>query len=223
MRSENRLRRAGLCAAAVLLVALTGCRQGMYDQPKMESYEASDFFADGASARPLPAHTVPRGFLRDDPGYWTGVGPDGALATAPPMPVDRALLEHGRQRFDAFCSMCHGRTGRGDGMVVQRGYPQPTSFLDPRLVEQPVGYVYNVITAGFGRMPSYASQIRPDDRWAIATYVKVLQAAQEVPLSALPAAVQGEFEQALREAEAEQAAAGGHGSDHGSDGHGADH
>lgn len=168
-------------------VAFAGCRQGMFDQPKKEAYEASPFFADGASARPLPAHTVARGQLREDPGYHLGVGADGAIVEQPPMAVDRALLERGRARYEAFCSMCHDRAGTGNGMVVQRGFPPAASYHQERLRAMPAGYFVNVIAAGFGRMPSYASQIPPEDRWAIAVYVKVLQAAaQGTPFDALP-------------------------------------
>ena len=186
-------------AALLAAVALAGCRQGMFDQPKKEPYEASGFFADGASVRPLPEHTVARGHLRDDRAYHLGVDENGMLVTEPPMTVDRALIERGRQRYDAYCSMCHDRAGTGNGMVVQRGFPQAASYHQERLRAMPAGYFVNVIAAGFGRMPSYASQIPPEDRWAIAVYVKVLQAAHGTRLDALPPAARAAAEAALAE------------------------
>jgi mono/diheme cytochrome c family protein len=165
----------------------------MYDQAKKEAYEASPFFADGASARPLPANTVARGRLREDRGYYFGMDDAGALVAEPPVVVDRALLERGRDRYEAFCSMCHDRAGTGNGMVVRRGFPPAASYHQERLRAMPAGYFVNVMTAGFGRMPSYASQIPPEDRWAIAVYVKVLQAAHATPLEALPEKTRDEF------------------------------
>lgn len=179
-----------------MLSGVAGCRQGMYDQAKKEPYEASPFFADGTSARPLPAHTVARGSLDRDAAYRLGLDAAGEPVAELPVPLDRALLERGRSRFDVYCSVCHGRTGAGDGMVVRRGFPQPPTYHQQRLREAPVGYFVNVMAAGFGRMPSYAVQVPPDDRWAIAAYVKVLQAAEGTPLDELPAAVRAEFEAA---------------------------
>lgn len=185
-----------IAVALLAAVALAGCRQGMYDQAKKEPYEASDFFADGTSARPLPAHTVARGSLDRDVAYRMGMDAEGNLVTELPVPLDRALLERGWERFDAYCSVCHGRTGAGDGMVVQRGFPEPPTYHQARLRAMPVGYFVNVVAAGFGRMPSYAVQVPADDRWAIAAYVKVLQAAQGTPLEELPVGVRTEFESA---------------------------
>lgn len=189
--------RVPLAVAILGALALAGCRQGMFDQAKKEPYEASGFFADGTSARPLPAGTVARGQLRADRGYYFGMDQDGTLVAEPPMAVDRALLEHGRQRYEAFCSMCHDRAGTGNGMVVQRGFPQAASYHQERLRAMPVGYFVNVMTTGFGRMPSYAAQIPPEDRWAIAVYVKVLQAAQGTALEELPAEVRADAEAEL--------------------------
>lgn len=209
-------------ALGLAVLALGGCRQEMFDQPKKETYEASDFFVDGSSARPLPEHTVARGHLREDRGYYLGVAADGTILEEPPMPVDRELLERGRKMFDAYCSMCHDRAGTGNGMVVQRGYPRPPTYHQPRLRAMPAGYFVNVITAGFGRMPSYATQVEPADRWAIAAYVKVLQAAQATPVGELDPAVRARLERERAEAEAAAAEAapggpGGHGGHGGAD------
>lgn len=186
MRSD---RQRTLAVAALLgLAALgSGCRQDMHDQPRIKPLGANDFFADGQGARPLPAHTVSRGDLRADVLHTTGFTPEGDLATAPPMPVTRELLVRGRDRFDIFCTPCHGRTGEGRGMVVQRGYKQPSSFHDERLRRVPVGYVFDVVTNGFGVMPSYASQIPIDDRWAIAAYLRTLQLSRHFDAAILTA------------------------------------
>jgi mono/diheme cytochrome c family protein len=156
----------------------------MHNQAKYKTLAESDLFADGLSARPLPAHTVARGFLRDTP-FDTGLGADGRPLAAFPLPVTRDLLARGEQRFNIFCSPCHDRTGSGRGMIVQRGYKQPPSYHIDRLRSSPVGYFYNVITEGFGVMPSYAPQVPVADRWAIAAYIRVLQYRQTAKLADL--------------------------------------
>jgi len=184
---------------AVLLLALAtaGCRQNMHDQAKYEPYEASPIYADGASARPIPAGTVARGFLRADAGYYTGVGNDGMLVASFPVPVTREVLRRGRERYDVFCSPCHDRVGTGRGMIVRRGFTQPPSFHDPRLKAAAPGHFVNVMSLGFGAMPSYAAQVAPADRWAIAAYVQALQLSQEARLADLPPAARRQVEEEL--------------------------
>ena len=177
-------RSSRLVLAAGLLLA-AGCRQDMHNQPKLKPYRGSGFFADGSGLREIPAHTVARGELREDKLFHTGALADGTIATELPMPMTRALLLRGRERFDIFCSPCHGRLGDGRGMVVQRGYKQPTSFHDERLREAPLGYFFDVMTNGFGVMPAYAPQVPAADRWAIAGYLRVLQLSQNVDAAAL--------------------------------------
>lgn len=170
------------------LVILAGCRQGLYDQAKYEPYEASVVFPDGAAARPLPAHTVARGHLREDVGYHTGKDAAGQLVPAFPMEVTREVLERGRRRFEIFCSPCHGKTGVGNGMIVQRGFKKPASYLEEWVRVMPPGFFVNAMTEGYGVMPSYASQVPPQDRWAIAAWIQVLQAARGVPIPRQPPA-----------------------------------
>lgn len=192
-----------LLAAAVVLLA--GCRQprqAMYDQEKYEPYETSTLFADGASARPFPQGTVARGALAEDRPYHTGTLPDGSFVAEIPVAVDRALLARGRERFDVFCSPCHGRLGEGNGMVAQRGYKRPPSYHVARLRTMPDGYFFDVITRGFGQMPSYATQVPVDDRWAIVAYVRALQLSQNARLADLPAELQEVAERALAGGEA---------------------
>jgi mono/diheme cytochrome c family protein len=169
----------------------------MHDQAKHEPYEASRMFPDGASARPIPAGTVARGFLREDEGLATGVGPDGMMVERFPVPVTRQLLRRGRERYDVFCAPCHDRAGTGRGMIVRRGFTQPPSFHDPRLKAAAPGHFVNVMTLGFGVMPSYAAQVAPADRWAIAAYVQALQLSQEARLADLPPAARRAVEEEL--------------------------
>jgi mono/diheme cytochrome c family protein len=163
------------------------CRQDMYDQPKTKDLSSSEFFKDGQSARPIPADTVARGFLREDQALYRGMTPEGTFVSTLPVPLTKDLLLRGRERFDIFCSPCHGRQGNGRGMIVQRGFKQPTSFHEDRLRNQPIGYFFDVMTNGFGQMSSYASQVPPEDRWAVAAYVRALQLSQHARITDLSA------------------------------------
>jgi mono/diheme cytochrome c family protein len=132
---------------------------------------------DQAKERPLSQS----GFHRD------GLGPEGKFVSDLPaaVPFDRALLARGRQRYDVFCSPCHGRQGNGLGMIVHRGFKQPSSFHVDRLRAQPLGYFFDVMTNGFGQMSSYASQVPVEDRWAIAAWVRTLQFSRNAPFTEL--------------------------------------
>ncbi len=178
-------RRAMLLLGTLLLAA---CQQQMADQPRYQPLQKSTFFGDERSARPLPPGTVARGELREGPLY-TGKA-NGALVETLPLPLTLALLERGQERFDIFCSPCHGRVGTGDGMIVRRGFRRPPSYHSDRLRQAPIGHFFDVISNGFGGMPSYAAQVPPEDRWAIAAYTRALQLSQEAPLADLPPAEQ---------------------------------
>jgi mono/diheme cytochrome c family protein len=173
-----------------------GCRYDMQDQPKYLPYSPSKFFEDGRSARPLVPHTVARGHLDDAPLLYTGKTA-GALADEFPFPVTADVLRRGQERYNIFCSPCHDRVGSGGGMIVQRGYRRPPPFHLQRLREAPAGYVFDVITRGFGVMPSYQAQIPVEDRWAIVAYVRALQLSQYTSLANVP---ETEREQLRREA-----------------------
>lgn len=162
---------------AALLALGLGCRQDMHDQPKLKPYASSDFFADARASRQLVAGTIARGQLREDALVFTGKL-DGKLAAATPFPLTLEVLQRGQERYRIYCTPCHGQTGRGDGIVVRRGYRRPASFHDARLRGEPVGYYFDVITNGFGAMSDYAAQVVVRDRWAIAAYVKTLQLSQ---------------------------------------------
>jgi mono/diheme cytochrome c family protein len=173
-------------ALALVAVPLAGCRQDMHDQPKVEPYEASRFFADTASARALPEGAVARGTLREDEAYFTGFTADDRLVRRLPIEVTRGTLERGRETFDAFCAPCHDRVGTGTGMIVRRGFKQPPTYHQDRLRNEADGYFFDVITNGFGQMPSYAAQISVADRWAVVAYLRALQLSQHAPLAGLP-------------------------------------
>ncbi len=159
----------------------------MVDQHKVKPLAEQNFFADDRGSRVPPAHTVARGHLRADEQFYTGKIGDQLAATFP-LPVNRELLDRGRQRFDIYCAVCHGATGEGDGMIVQRGFPQPPSLHEQRLRDAPPGHFFDVITNGYGVMYSYASRVSPEDRWAIAAYIRALQLSQHaVPNDADPA------------------------------------
>lgn len=174
-----------LPAVAVLgLVLVTGCAD-MKDQPRFEPLEESEFFHDGRSARPMVEGSVARGFLREDDAFYRGLDADGGFVDRVPVEVDEALLRRGQERFTIFCSPCHGQRGDGRGMIVQRGYKQPPSYHIDRLRGVDDGYIFDVITNGFGQMSSHAAQIPPDDRWAIVAYVRALQLSQYSDLSSV--------------------------------------
>jgi hypothetical protein len=177
--------KAALCCAVLLSGA--ACRNEMYDQAKAKPLSEGEFFANGQNARPLPPDTVARGFLREDKAMYAGLGPDGKFVKELPLPLTRELMMRGKERFDIFCSPCHGKQGNGLGMIVERGFKQPSSFHIDRLREQPIGYFFDVMTQGFGQMASYAAQVPPEDRWAIAAYLRALQLSQHAIVAELPA------------------------------------
>lgn len=183
---------------AIAVVVISGCRSEMYDQPRYEPYEASEFFDDGTSARPLVAGTVPRRDPRDQ-GKWseelfTTGKTAGTLAEGLPFPVNRAVLERGQERFRIFCTPCHGELGDGRGMIVQRGFNPPPSFHSDVVRQKPVGHYFDVMTRGFGTMYSYAARIPARDRWAIAAYIRALQVSQHTLASELSAEDRSQLE-----------------------------
>lgn len=187
-----------------------GCRRDMQDQPRAKPFRENSFFRDGLSSRPLVPGTVPRGYLRADREFYLGKKTNSETAnssqqTAPqtgnsatagapanpaalypddvesfPIPIDKAAIDRGQQRYDIFCSVCHGATGNGDGMIARRGFnqPLPASYHQDRLRQAPVGHFFDAMTNGWGAMPSYATQIPVEDRWKIIAYIRALQLSQ---------------------------------------------
>jgi mono/diheme cytochrome c family protein len=170
----------------VVVALLAGaCRQDMHDQAKLEPLEASPLFADGAGSRTPPAGTVARGELRDDDRLYLGRDADGSPISDLPVPLTAELLATGHKDFDVFCSPCHDRLGEGRGMVVRRGFKQPPSFHQARLRQLVPGYLFTVMTNGFGQMPSYADKLTPEERWAVVAYIRALQLSQDAPAALL--------------------------------------
>ena len=164
-----------------LALLCAACRPDMNNQPKAKPLSQSDFFADESSARQPPAHTVAYGAAQTNPAFDTGLI-NGTYITQLPLKLTPALLNQGRERFDAICAECHDRSGSGNGMVVQRGFPQPPSFHVDRLRNAPIGHFYDVITNGYGVMYSYASRVPPRDRWAIVAYIRALQLSRHATM-----------------------------------------
>jgi mono/diheme cytochrome c family protein len=186
---------------ALLLLPLaflvSGCRMDMQDQPRGEAYERSDFYDNKMASRPPVEGTVARGELRENAALYTGktgTGAQAQLINTMPVPVNEQLLVRGQERFNAFCAACHGMTGKGDGLVVRRGFRAPPPLTNDRLMEAPVGHFFDVMTNGFGAMPDYASQIPAEDRWAIVAYIRALQLSQRAPLADVPAAERQKLE-----------------------------
>ena len=177
----------------VLGLLLTGCRQDMHDTPRIEPYEANAFFPDQRGSRTPPQGTVARGWLRDDEALHTGKV-NGQVVDTIPFAVTHDDLKRGQQRFNIYCSPCHGRLGDGQGMVVQRGLRQAASYHNDRLRQERIGYFFEVATNGFGAMQGYAEQVPVRDRWLIAAYIRALQFSQNAKIDDVPADRRGPLE-----------------------------
>ena len=180
--------------------AACGVRFDMQDQPRHDAYEKSEFFADKRASRNYPEGTVARGQLHDNKAFYTGkidnpnlnvqvetttdATGNTLVSSFPndidefPIPVTKELVDRGQERYNIYCIVCHGPVGNGDGMVVRRGFPKPPTYHDDRLRNAPVGHFFDVMTNGWGKMSSYAFQVQPADRWAIAAYIRALQVSQ---------------------------------------------
>lgn len=198
----NRISLLGLCGVFVFGVVLTGCRQDMHNQPKFIPLRSSEFFPDHRSARYPVEGTIPQlcpagakpdsalcidakedaAQLDPDSYFLTGRHNGGVLGNDLPAPMSPAelheFLKRGQERYNIYCTPCHSLIGDGNGMIVQRGYKRPPSFHEERLRQAPLGHFFDVMSNGFGAMPDYAAQIRPEDRWAIAAYIRALQLSQ---------------------------------------------
>jgi mono/diheme cytochrome c family protein len=158
----------------------------MDDQERYKAYGSSRFFADSAAMRLPPAGTVARGTLHEDVVFATGFDADGDPAPSP-LPATMPLLRRGQERFNIYCSPCHGRVGDGRGIIVTRGYVPPPSFHDDRIRAMPDGVIFDVITNGIRNMPAYRYQIPAADRWAVIAYLRALERSQNASLNDIPA------------------------------------
>ena len=175
-----------LPALLAMIFVTAGCRIDMHVQPYYRPLTKSDFFADGRSSRLPVDGTVARGDLRDDTYFYTGKV-NGNLGDTMPYPLTKEVLARGRDRFNVYCTPCHGRVGDGNGFIPSRGLRHPPSYHIDRLRKVPLAYFFDVMTNGFGVMQDYSAQIPPRDRWAIAAYVRALQLSQNVNSAELPA------------------------------------
>lgn len=175
------------------LLMFSACAQQMAEQPHIRPLEPSSVFPNQQSARPLVAGTVPTGYTRTNRLLESSMNFD-PNADELPFPLTGDVLQRGRERYNIYCSACHGLTGEGNGMVVQRGFSRPPSYFDPRLRQVPLGHFYDVIKNGYGAMASYAVQVEPQDRWAVAAYIRTLQASRSVPVADVPLEKRAELE-----------------------------
>jgi mono/diheme cytochrome c family protein len=159
------------------MLVLAGCREDMQNQPKFVPQRGTSFYADGRSARPQVPDTVARNQNMEGTYFDTGlIG--GKEGDGLPIPLTIDTIERGQERYNIYCSACHSRVGNGDGMIVQRGYRPAGDFHTPRLRTAPLGHFFVVMTNGYGAMPDYAAQLTPQDRWAVAAYIRALQLSQ---------------------------------------------
>src|SRR5208283_3946512 len=183
MKANSSLRL--ILLAFLAAASLSGCnytlRQDMANQPRQNPLSPSSVFADGRSERQLLENTVARGSVEEDTLFVP------KESNAFPLPITLELLQRGQERYNIFCTPCHGIQGDGLGMVAVRGMKHPPSYHQDRLRQEPNGYIYDVVTNGFGAMYGYSAQIPPRDRWAIIAYVRALQLSRNAHVADLPA------------------------------------
>ena len=177
-------------AAITLILFAVACRQDMQDQPKYKPLAPSRFFSDGKSARQLVEGTVPF----QPGGHAISPMADVSMATTLPFALTPQALDRGQERFNIYCAPCHGRSGYGNGMVVRRGFHAPPSLHIDRLRQAPLGHFYDVMTNGFGAMSSYAGKVAPEDRWAVAAYIRALQLSQHATINEAPPEVRAKLQ-----------------------------
>jgi hypothetical protein len=203
IRATGRRIVAASSFAVLLLVA--GCRQDMQDQPKMFPQRGTDFYADHRGARPQVLNTVARGQLHDDSYFYTGVvqGANGYREEQNfmPFPVTLEVLKRGQERFNIYCTPCHSRVGNGLGEIVERGYKPAANFHDQVRMSQPLSHYFYVMTHGYGAMPDYSAQLTPEDRWAVAAYIRALQLSEAATSADVPAGVAVQDLKSIAEAE----------------------
>jgi mono/diheme cytochrome c family protein len=192
------------------LTALAGCDENVLDpmadrQQKSIRYKESNFYADGLSMRAAPEGTVPRERITLNPRLTTGRDPDGPMqpnaepmpnyVATVPVPISRKLLDLGRKRFDITCGTCHGPLADGKSIVAtQMALRPPPSLIDAKYVAKPAGYIYEVVSKGFGMMASYAAELTVEERWAVVAYLRAVQLSQTTSVGALPPDIRQQLE-----------------------------
>ncbi|MES1205609.1 MAG: cytochrome c [Pseudomonadota bacterium] len=200
----------GAVLTALLAGTAVACDENILDpmadrQPRATRYKESAFYADGLSMRAPPEGTVPRERATLNRPLTAGRDADGPIQSnieplphyvnTPPIPVSRKLLELGRKRFDITCATCHGPLGDGNSIVAtQMALRPPPSLVKAQYVQKPAGYIYEVVTKGFGLMASYAAELTVEERWAVVAYLRALQLAENTPAAALPPDVRQQLE-----------------------------
>ena len=185
-RFDKTVRALVVGAATVSMLVLAGCRQDMQDEPKFFPQRGTTFYTDGRSVRPQVANTVARNQGNEGSYFYTGLV-NGKEGDGLPIDLTADTMARGQERFNVYCTPCHSRVGNGDGMIVQRGYRPAGDFHTDRLRNAPLGHFFVVITNGYGAMPDYAAQVTPQDRWAIAAYIRALQLSQNARQADVPA------------------------------------
>jgi mono/diheme cytochrome c family protein len=191
-RSVQRLATRSAAVIGLACVFFTaGCRQDMHNQPKLIPQRGSEFFADHRVARPQVMNTVARGQLHSDSYFYTGVieAANGYKTeqNLMPFPATLDVLRRGQERFNVYCTPCHSRVGNGLGEIVQRGYKPAANLNDQVRLSQPLSHYFYVMTHGYGAMPDYSAQLTPEDRWAVAAYIRALQLSQAATPADVPA------------------------------------
>jgi mono/diheme cytochrome c family protein len=191
---RGRQQKLAVLSGLTAILLISGCRQDMHNQPKMIPQRGSDFFADHRGARPQIVNTVARGQLQADSYFYTGVvqGANGYREEKDqlPFPATMEVLERGQERFNVYCTPCHSRVGNGLGEIVQRGYKPAANLNDQVRRSQPISHYFYVMTHGYGAMPDYSEQLTPEDRWAVAAYIRALQLSQAAAASDVPSGAQ---------------------------------
>jgi mono/diheme cytochrome c family protein len=194
-----------LTALAILAMALAGCRgqtssnppihpnPNMDEQHRYDPQEVNKLFPDQRAEREPVAGTVARGQLHEDKAFYHGMNTDGSFVWANPRMQDAAgrldVLKRGQERFNIYCTPCHGRAGDGNGIVTppyRVGFINPPAFTEERIRLMPDGEIFNTITNGKSTMPSYRHQVKPEDRWAIIAYIRALQRSQHTTIEEIP-------------------------------------
>jgi len=194
VRPQRPVARVLIVSSLAALFLIAGCRQDMQNQPKLIPQRGSEMFADHRGARPQIVNTVARGQLREDSYFYTGVvqGANGYREelNVLPFPATLEVLKRGQERFNVYCTPCHSRVGNGLGAIVDRGYKPAANFHDQVRLSQPLSHYFYVMTHGYGAMPDYSAQLVPEDRWAVAAYIRALQLSQAATQSDVPSGVQ---------------------------------
>ncbi len=192
-----------VCLFMLILIVLSGCRGWRSDKPPVHLNPNMDF---QASIRPqenpaeIPDHVVPWGpeeafsdkairhsiLKTKNKPYYLGKNAQGQWVDKIPVVVNKALLSRGRERFDIYCSMCHGNDGSGNGIVMDYGWFKPQPYWAEHIVSYKDGQLFDIISHGIRTMPGYAQQIPENDRWAIVSYIRALQSSQAMSLLDVP-------------------------------------